>query len=234
MVVVGGRTVLKRERDCGSQQRVALFARCSAVADRIRMPRSTFGPQAYSRRRSSSAYGFGTASREQASNASGGQSSSGTDSPGPAVYLLPASTGTKQPDARKLDPPKWVTHENVYVCVMSTRGSMTQPSLVSGNLADTPTNTASPMQAFGTAKRDQSSNDLHKHDPLRAGKDADYHPPSTIGKAHPLATVKSEPVFSFGKGSTREQGQKGTQTRRPYPHVGAQHAARMDSGGRGA
>lgn len=74
--------------------------------------RSTFGDQPSSMKKSYPSYGFGTSSREQAGKVFVSQehtalATAGTQSPGPAVYLLPASVGGKQPDGRKADPPVW-------------------------------------------------------------------------------------------------------------------------------
>ena len=64
--------------------------------------RSTFGDQPLSRKKSSPAYGFGAASREVSQKVFVSQEhtqkqTAGVGSPGPAVYLLPASVGGTQP-----------------------------------------------------------------------------------------------------------------------------------------
>ena len=76
------------------------------------MPKSTFGPQSYSQRSTLPAYGFGDSTREDArkvfvSSEHTLLATYGRNSPGPATYLLPASVGGRQPDARKHDPPSW-------------------------------------------------------------------------------------------------------------------------------
>lgn len=54
------------------------------------------------------AYGFGSATREQAGKVTGQpERLLGSISPGPAKYHLHASIGGKQPDGRKPDPPVW-------------------------------------------------------------------------------------------------------------------------------
>ena len=52
--------------------------------------------------------------------------------------------------------------------------------------------------------------------------DEGYNPPSMIGQVHPLTTVKSEPVFSFGKGTSREQSRKGVCATAVRPYQPAQ------------
>ena len=73
---------------------------------------STFGYNPQSSRRTAPAFGFGACSREQAGKVFVSQehtalATAGTQSPGPAQYLLPPSVGGKQPDGRKADPPSW-------------------------------------------------------------------------------------------------------------------------------
>lgn len=58
------------------------------------------------------AYGFGSATRDQANKLFVSQAhtilaTGGRDSPGPAQYNLPPSVGGKQPDGKKPDPPVW-------------------------------------------------------------------------------------------------------------------------------
>ena len=71
---------------------------------------SVGGKQPDGRKRDPPVWRFGTATRTQCNRLFVSQqhtklATAGTDSPGPALYSLPASVGGKQPDARKKDPP---------------------------------------------------------------------------------------------------------------------------------
>lgn len=89
-------------------------------------------------------------------------------------YLLPPSTGAKQPDGQKLDPPMW---------------------------------------KFGTVPRDPRYNSGTAGGAEPQPGPQRYNVPTAIGSPHPLTTVKSEPVFGFGKGSTREQARNASVTK---------------------
>ena len=70
------------------------------------------GEQPSSTKHSAPAFGFGKSTRATAAKVFVSQehtalATAGLHSPGPAVYLLPASVGGKQPDGRKADPPVW-------------------------------------------------------------------------------------------------------------------------------
>ena len=114
-------------------------------------------------------YGFGKgSSRDQARHASISKERSiefhGRESS--TFYLLPPSTGAKQPDGQKLDAPQW---------------------------------------KFGTVPRNPRYNSGTAGGAEPQPGPETYVVPSTIGTPHPLTTVKSEPVFGFGRGTTREQ-----------------------------
>ena len=113
------------------------------------------------------AFGFGAATREQAGKVFVSQehtalATAGSHSPGPAVYLLPASVGGKQPDGRRPDPPVWRFGRDERFRPGSAPGEpapnhYTIPTLT-GQPQKLSKNASEPLFTFGTATRDQAGN----------------------------------------------------------------------------
>jgi hypothetical protein len=187
--------------------------------------RSTFGDQPSSVKASAPSFGFGTASREQAGKVFVSQehtalATAGTQSPGPAVYLLPASVGGKQPDGRKADPPVWG-----FGTAQRFRPK-TAPQKPDGRHGNNPGPGyygippasvgpqvlarfgSAPLVGFGTAERknvrkvfisqEHQKTDLHGFD--SPGPAAPYTLRSTVGKQESSA-MKSPPAWVFGAAS---------------------------------
>jgi len=182
--------------------------------------RSTFGDQPT--KKSFPSYGFGTGSRAQANKLFISQqhtlkATGGTHSPGPAVYLLPASVGGKQPDGRKPDPPVWGFGTSRR---FRPKSAPTKPDGHAGNnpgpgAYNTPPASvgpqvlarlsSAPMMGFGTAERknvrkvwiSQEHMKLDMHGMDSPGPAATYQIQSTVGKqVH--STAESPPTWVFG------------------------------------
>lgn len=194
--------------------------------------RSMLGEQPSSAKKSAPAYGFGTGSRAQANKLFVSQehtqlATAGMHSPGPAVYLLPASVGGKQPDGRKADPPVWGfgsaqrfrpksapmkpdghAGNNPGPGHYSTPPASVGPQVL-GRLS------SAPLMGFGTAERkhvrkvwisqEHTSKDLAGLE--SPGPAAQYSIPGTMGKqVH--STAESPPAWPFGS-SARAKDQPG-------------------------
>lgn len=184
--------------------------------------RSTLGDQPMSTKKSAPCYGFGSSTREQAGKVFVSQehtalATAGTQSPGPATYLLPPSVGGKQPDGRKADPPVWGFGTSQRFRPKSA------PVKPDGHAGNNPgpgayglppasvgpqvlaRHSTAPMMGFGTSKRekqrkvwisqDHARLDMHGWD--SPGPAAAYTLKSTMGKQD-HSTAESPPAWVFG------------------------------------
>lgn len=168
------------------------------------------------------AFGFGSATREQAGMVTGQpERLLGKLSPGPAMYSLPASIGGKQPDGRKKDPPTWsmgTAGRFSYGYGKSEQrpapGHYTLHPSVGGKQPDGRKQDP-PMYGFGTGTREQAG--MVSGQPERLlGKispgPAKYLLPPSIGGKQPDGRKKDPPTWSLGardvmhKGVTPEPG----------------------------
>lgn len=185
--------------------------------------RSTFGDQPEGRKKSAPSFGFGTASREQAGKVFVSQehtalATAGTQSPGPAVYLLPPSVGGKQPDGRKYDPPSWgfgtaarFRTKALAKAPDGHRGNNPGPGAyisppasvgpqVLGRFA------SAPLMGFGTAERkhvrkvwiSQEHMKLDMYGMDSPGPGAPYELQSTVDPKQVHSTAQNPPAWVFG------------------------------------
>ena len=185
--------------------------------------RSMLGDQPL--KKSAPAYGFGAATRAVAQKVFVSQehtalATAGTQSPGPATYLLPASVGGKQPDGRKGDPPVWTFGSDKRFRI---RKDGAKPDGHAGNNPgpghyDRPPASvgpqvlgrfkSEPLMGFGTAERkhvrkvwiSQEHMRLDMHGMDSPGPAAPYTLASTMGKqVH--STAESPAAWVFGSSS---------------------------------
>lgn len=81
-----------------------------------------------------------------------------------------------------------------------------------------------PIWKFGTVPRDPRYNSGTAGGAEPQPGPESYEVRSAIGTAHPLTTVKSEPVFSFGKGSSREQARNASVTKERHSEFHGRHS----------
>lgn len=173
---------------------------------------STFGYNPQSSRRTAPAFGFGACSREQAGKVFVSQehtalATAGTQSPGPAQYLLPPSVGGKQPDGRKADPPSWAIGKDERFRY-EKKGHQTPGP---GNYKTPPASVGpqvigryktEPLAGFGTAERkhvrkvfisqSHQKTDMHGLD----GPGPIYNLKSTLGR-QPDSAMRNPPQWGF-------------------------------------
>lgn len=173
---------------------------------------STFGYNPQSSRRTAPAFGFGACSREQAGKVFVSQehtalATAGTQSPGPAQYLLPPSVGGKQPDGRKRDPPSWAIGKDERFRYEKKGHATPGP----GNYKTPPASVGpqvigryktEPLAGFGTAERkhvrkvfvsqEHQKTDMHGLD----GPGPIYNLKSTLGR-QPDSAMRNPPQWGF-------------------------------------
>ena len=173
---------------------------------------STFGYNPQSSRRTAPAFGFGACSREQAGKVFVSQehtalATAGTQSPGPAQYLLPPSVGGKQPDGRKADPPSWAIGKDERFRYEKKGHATPGP----GNYKTPPASVGpqvigryktEPLAGFGTAERkhvrkvfisqSHQKTDMHGMD----GPGPIYNLKSTLGR-QPDSAMRNPPQWGF-------------------------------------
>ena len=129
----------------------------------VYMPRGA-STQAISIKKAAPMYGFGSATREQANKVFVSQEHTlialgGSDSPGPAGYILPPSVGGKQPNGKMADPPVWAfgTANRFQIGKSEKKPGPDEYKMypsIGGNQPDGARENA-PEWGFGTATRDQ-------------------------------------------------------------------------------
>ena len=129
----------------------------------VYMPRGA-STQAISIKKAAPIYGFGSATREQANKVFVSQEHTlialgGSDSPGPAGYILPPSVGGKQPNGKMADPPVWAfgTANRFQIGKSEKKPGPDEYKMypsIGGNQPDGARENA-PEWGFGTATRDQ-------------------------------------------------------------------------------
>lgn len=150
-------------------------------------------------------WGFGTATRDQFRKVFTSQEQQhadfyGTQSPGPATYLLPNSVGGKQPDGRKPDPPSWLfggSRENrmptAEDCMgRDTPGACQSGGLLPGGIGKQPDSGHDSAPKWGFASKART--------PVEAGLDtpgAKYHlDPALAKQASSKKRSAPRPTFS--------------------------------------
>lgn len=195
--------------------------------------RTTFGDQPEGRKKSAPSFSFGTSSREQAGKVFVSQehtalATAGKHSPGPAVYLLPASVGGKQPDGRRKDPPSWgfgtaqrFRRPGATEKPDGHRGNNPGPGYYSKPPASVGPQvlgrfSSAPLVGFGTAERkdvrkvwiSQEHQKTDCHGLESPGPAAAYEIKSTMGKQE-SSEIPNPPSWVFGSSSRAKDGAGG-------------------------
>lgn len=180
------------------------------------MPRTTFGPQPYSHRKTEPSYGFGGATREQFTKLFVSQEVSKAaptkDTPG-HIYELAPAVGAKQADARKPDLPKWK---------FGTSSRFPKPSAkdIAGNDYNLPASLgkrpsagqlshvrSEPLFTFGTSTREQNAKAMTEVPGKESPGPAVYTQQGSMGR---IANSRfgSQPNFSMASRSYAPDGSK--------------------------